>query len=201
VQNTFIGSVRTSAPCPTCHGEGVLIKDPCKVCKGRGSVQETARVGINIPPGVETGQAMHIPGQGGEGIGMGRSGDLEVILSVADEERFERRGTTLFTWAHLTFAQATLGDTIDIEGVDQDYELEVPAATQPGSQLVIKSGGMPPLHGGKRGDLVVQTTITVPKKVNEAQEKMLRDFAELSGEPIPKGAAKGLLGSIFGKKK
>jgi molecular chaperone DnaJ len=201
VQNTFIGSVRTSAPCPTCHGEGVLIKDPCKVCKGRGAVQEAARVNVSVPPGVESGQAMHIPGQGGEGLGMGRSGDLEVVLTVADEERFERRGTILYTWAPLTFAQATLGDTIDIEGVDQAYELEIPAATQPGSQLIIKNGGLPPLHGGKRGDLVVQTTIQVPKKVSEEQEKLLRDFAELGGEPIPKGASKGLLGGIFGKRK
>ena len=201
IQNTFIGSVRTSAPCPTCHGEGVIIKEPCKVCKGRGAVQETARVNVTIPAGVETGQAIHIPGQGGEGIGMGRSGDLEVVLSIANDPKFERRGTTLFTWAHLTFAQATLGDTIDIDGVDQAYELEIPAATQPGSQLIIKNGGLTPLHGGKRGDLVVQTTIQVPKKLNDAQEKLLRDFAEASGEPIPKGASKGILGGIFGKKK
>ena len=201
VQNTFIGSVRTLAPCPTCHGDGVIIKDPCKVCKGNGAVQETARVNVTIPPGVETGQMIHIPGQGGEGIGMGRSGDLEVVLTVADEERFERRGTVLFTWAPLTFAQATLGDTVDIAGVDQDFELEIPAATQPGTQLIIKNGGLPPLHGGRRGDLVVQTTINVPKKVNDTQEKLLREFAEISGEPSPKGASKGLLGGIFGKKK
>jgi len=200
-QNTILGSVRTSTVCPTCKGQGSIITDPCKVCKGKGAVQETARVNVTIPPGVETGQAMHIPGQGGEGIGMGRSGDLEVVLTVADDGKFERRGTVLFTMAPLTFAQAALGDTIDIEGVDQAYELEIPATTQPGSQLIIKGGGLPPLHGGKRGDLVVQTTIAVPKKISDAQEKLLREFAELGGEPIPKGENKGLLGKVFGKRK
>ena len=201
VQNTFIGSVRTSSPCPTCRGEGSIIKDPCKVCKGMGTVMETARVGITIPAGVETGQTIHMPGQGGEGVGMGRSGDLYVVLTVADEDRFQRQGTTLYTWAPLTFAQATLGDTIEIEGVDQNYELEIPSATQPGAQLIIKNGGLPPLHGGKRGDLVVQAAVQVPKKISDAQEKLLREFAELGGEPSPKGSAKGLLGGIFGKRK
>jgi molecular chaperone DnaJ len=201
VQNTILGQVRTSTVCPTCKGQGTIITDPCKVCKGKGAVQETARVNVTIPAGIETGQAMHIPGQGGEGIGMGRSGDLEVVLTVAEDDRFERRGMILYTIAPLTFAQAALGDTIDIEGVDQTYELEIPAATQPGSQLIIKNGGFPPLHGGKRGDLIVQTTINVPKKISEGQEKLLREFAELGGEPIPKGENKGLLGKVFGKRK
>src|SRR5579885_384567 len=175
IQNTILGSVRTSTMCPTCKGDGSIITDPCKVCKGKGTVQETARVSVTIPPGVESGQLIHIPGQGGEGIGMGRSGDLEVLLRISDEDRFERRGPVLFTWANLTFAQATIGDTIEIQGVDQNYELEIPAATKPGSQLVIKGAGLPPLHGGKRGDLVVQTTIQVPEKLTDTQEKLLRD--------------------------
>ena len=201
IQNTFIGSVRTSTPCSTCRGEGTIIKDPCKVCKGMGTVMETARVNVTVPPGVETGQTIHMPGQGGEGVGMGRSGDLYVVLTVSDEDRFERQGTTLYTWAPLTFAQATLGDSIDIEGVDQSYELEIPHGTQPGAQLVIKNAGLPPLHGGKRGDLVVHAAVQVPKKISDAQEKLLREFAELGGEPSPKGGSKGILGSLFGKKK
>ncbi|MEA2554590.1 MAG: molecular chaperone DnaJ [Fimbriimonadaceae bacterium] len=201
IQQTFIGQVRTSTPCATCRGEGTLIKDPCKVCKGHGTVMETARVGITIPPGVQTGQTIHMPGQGGEGVGMGRSGDLYVVLTVSDEARFERQGTMLYTWAPLTFAQAALGDTVEIDGVDQNYDLEIPGGTQPGDQLIIRGAGLPPLHGGKRGDLVVQANVQVPKKVSEAQEKLLREFAELGGEPNPKGGSKGILGGIFGKRK
>lgn len=201
VQNTFIGQVRTSAQCPTCRGEGTIIKDPCKVCKGFRTVMETARVSVTIPPGVESGQTIHMPGQGGEGLGMGRSGDLYIYLQVVDEGRFERHGTALLTQIQLTFAQATLGDVVEIEGVDSNYDLEIPAGTQPGSQLLIKGGGLPPLHGGKRGDIVVETLVHVPQKITEAQEKLLREFAELGGEPSPKGQAKGLLGNLFGKRK
>ena len=201
VQNTFIGAVRTSAPCPTCRGEGTIIKDPCKNCRGAGTVMETARVNISIPAGVETGQTIHIPGQGGEGVGMGRSGDLYVHLEVAGADKFERRGTHLYSWVPLTLAQATLGDQIEVEGVDQNYELEIPSGTQPGAQLLIKGAGLPPLHGGKRGDLVIQAHVQVPTKVTEGQEKLLREFAELGGEPVPKGASKGILGNLFGKKK
>jgi molecular chaperone DnaJ len=132
---------------------------------------------------------------------MGRSGDLYVVLTVSDEARFERQGTMLYTWAPLTFAQAALGDTVEIDGVDQNYDLEIPGGTQPGDQLIIRGAGLPPLHGGKRGDLVVQANVQVPKKVSEAQEKLLREFAELGGEPNPKGGSKGILGGIFGKRK
>lgn len=201
VQNTFIGAVRTSTPCPTCRGEGTIIKDPCHVCKGHGTVMETARVNVTIPPGVETGQTIHMPGQGGEGVGMGRSGDLYVVLHVTDEDRFERHATTLLTYAQITFAQAALGDTVEVEGVEQNFDLEVPAGTQPGDQLIIKNAGLPPLHGGKRGDLVVQAVVKVPEKISEAQEKLLREFAKLGGEPDPKGQSKGLLGNLFGKRK
>lgn len=201
VQNTILGAVRTSAPCPTCRGAGTIIKDPCKICKGSCTVMETARVNVTIPAGVESGQTIHIPGQGGEGVGMGRSGDLYVHLNVTGQDKFERRGTHLYTWVPLTFAQAALGDSIEVEGVDQNYELEIPSGTQPFAQLLIKGAGLPPLHGGKRGDLVIQANVQVPTKVSDAQEKLLREFAELGGEPIPRGTPKGLLGNIFGKKK
>lgn len=201
VQNTFLGSVRTSVSCPTCHGTGTIIKAPCKNCTGRGTVAESARVGVTIPPGVETGQTIHLPGQGGEGVGMGRSGDLYVVLSVADGDRFERQGTTLYKRMTVTYAQAQLGDLIEIEGVSETHEVELPSATQPGARLIVRGGGVPPLHGGKRGDLILQVDVKIPRKISETQEKLLREYAELGGEPIPKGTSKGLLGNLFGKKK
>ena len=162
---------------------------------------ETARVGVNIPQGVETGQTIHLPGQGGEGVGMGRSGDLYVVLEVRDDPRFEREGIHLVTAMPVTFAQAALGDSLEIEGIGENHTVDVQAGTQPGAEIAIRGAGLPPLHGGKRGDLIVQVEVRVPSNVSEAQEKLLREFAELGGEPNPKGVGKGLLGGIFGKKK
>lgn len=201
VRNTFLGQVRTSTTCPTCHGEGTLIKDPCHVCKGRKLVPEHAKITVNIPAGVESGATMHVPGQGSDGVGGGRPGDLYVVIGVAMDERFERRGTTLYTLLDLNIAQAILGDQVEIEGVDETVGVEIPAGTQPGVQIPIKGMGLPPLHGGRRGDLIVQMRVNVPQKVNDAQAKLIREFAEMRGERVPNGEKSGFLGGLFGKKR
>ncbi len=202
VRNTFIGQVRTQSACPTCNGQGTIIKDPCKKCKGRALVTETATVRVSVPPGVESGATMHLPGQGSDGVGGGRPGDLYLVLEVKEDKRFERRGQTLYSLLELTFVQVTLGDKVQILGVDSSYELDIPAGTQPGSQFPIRSAGLPPLHGGRRGDFVVQVTVRVPKNLNEAQVKLLREFAEVSGDEPTRGDDwGGILGGLFGKKK
>lgn len=202
VRNTFIGQVRTSTTCPVCHGEGSIVKDPCKVCHGKTLVEETAKVSINVPPGFEEGATIHVPGQGNDGVGGGRPGDLYVVLNLERDRRFERKGQSLYTTLNLSFAQAALGDTIEIDGLEGPETLQVAAGTQPGTRIPIKGAGLPPLHGGRRGDLVVHANVLVPKKLSEAQVKLIKEFAELSGETVPVGEEKGgLLGSLFGKKK
>lgn len=200
VRSTFIGQVRTQTTCPTCHGAGATIKTPCNKCKGRGVLPAKGKVMLTVPPGVESGQTMHVPGQGSDGVAGGRPGDLYVSIEVEEDRRFQRQGMTLYTQLELTFAQAAMGDSVEIQGVDDKITLEVNAGTQPGTQLVAKGAGMPPLHGGRRGDLIVTTTVKVPAKLNEAQTKLIKEFAEVSGEAVPQGQ-KGLLGSLFGKKK
>jgi molecular chaperone DnaJ len=164
-------------------------------------IQETATVAINIPPGVESGATMQIPGQGSDGVGEGRQGDLHVVLHVKEDARFERRGQTLVTQLEVSFAQAALGDHIRIEGVDENVDVHVSAGTQPGTLITCKGMGLPPLYGGSRGNLVVQIQVKVPTKLNDAQTRLIKEFAEVSGEPVPKGEDRGLLGSLFGKKK
>lgn len=201
IRNTFIGQVRTQTTCPICHGEGMVIKKRCPDCSGRGLRPETANIPIKIPPGVEDGARMQMTGFGGEGVMGGRPGDLYVLLNVVDDSRFERHGTTLFAPLDISFVQATMGDEVSIEGVDAAVKVEIPSGTQPGTQLGIKGAGLPPLHGGKRGDMVVQVQVTVPEKLSPAQLEALRAFAEASGEKLPEASGKGLLGGIFGKKK
>jgi molecular chaperone DnaJ len=201
IRQTILGQMRTSMTCPTCQGAGKTIKSPCPKCHGRGLNQEKARVAITIPPGVDHGATMHIPGQGNEGVGGGRPGDLYVVIEVDEDKRFQRHGQTLYTTLDLTFAQASLGDEVAVPGVDAPVELVIPAGIQPGERLSVKGAGLPPLHGGKRGDLIVGVTVKVPTKLTEAQVALIKEFAEVSGESIPKGESQGILGGFFKKKK
>jgi molecular chaperone DnaJ len=202
VANTFLGSVRTSTPCNNCNGTGEVIKEPCSTCRGRKQVQQSVKVPFDVPPGIESGTTIHLPGAGHEGLGGGRPGDLYVHLRVEPDPRFEREGQTLYTSIEVTFAQAALGDTIPIQGVDDQYDLDIPAGTQPGELLTIRGVGLPPLRGGRRGDLTVQIRVKVPKRLNDSQRQAVLDLATAMDEPMPKGGdGGGLLGGLFKKKK
>lgn len=201
VQNTFLGQVRTQAPCGRCGGTGTIVTEPCLTCHGRQLVQVREKVDLDIPPGVETGATMHVSGRGNDGIGHGQPGDLYVVISVENDRRFERDGQTLYSHAELTYAQVALGDELEIDGVDANVPFDVPAGTQPGTKIRVKGAGLPPLHGGRRGDLVVICDVQIPTKLSPGQAELIKQLAEVSGEPLPKGHEKhGLLGGIFGKK-
>jgi molecular chaperone DnaJ len=201
VRDTMIGRMQTSAPCPTCRGAGWTITDPCKKCGGQGVTPEPARVLLTIPAGVENGNTLQIPGQGHDGMAGGSPGNLYVHLRVKQDKRFQRDGQTLYTVAEATFAQAALGHSFELEGVAETHEVEISPGTQPGTRVTVRGAGLPPLHGGRRGDLIVQVNVKVPTKLSDAQVKLLHEFAEVSGEDIPKGGGKGILGGLFGKKK
>jgi molecular chaperone DnaJ len=201
VRNTFMGQMRTSTTCPSCAGAGVIIKTPCPVCRGRQVIQKAEKSELDIPPGVESGATMHVSGRGNDGIGGGHPGDLYVVLDVKSDKRFERDGQSLYTHIDLTFAQAALGDELEIEGVDASLPLDIPAGTQPNAQIRVKNAGLPPLHGGRRGDLIVVCAVQVPTKLDATQADLIRQLATASGEELPKGHEKGsLLGGLFGKK-
>ncbi len=201
LRQTFLGSMRTSVTCGKCRGAGSVILKPCPECRGSGLTVEESRTKVKVPPGVESGLTMHVPGMGSDGTGGGRSGDLYVVLHVRDDPRFERRGQHIYGTLALTFAQAALGDVVEVAGIDEDYEIDVPSGTQPGSTLRVTGAGLPPLHGGARGDLVLQVGVDVPRDLSEAQESLVRQLAELRGEPMPRGERGGLLGGIFKKGK
>lgn len=201
IRNTFIGSVRTTTTCPTCSGRGYTVKNPCKACRASGLVEEQASTTIRVPAGVESGQTLHVSGRGNEGLRGGHPGDLYVVLNVADDKRFERHGRDLVTRLDLSIAEATLGARITVDGLDQDLELDIPAGTQPGEVLTVRGAGLPPLHGGARGNLRVRVTVTIPKKLNDEQRKHLVEFARAGGEDPREPEGGGLLSGLFRRRR
>jgi len=200
-QQTFLGTIRTATTCPNCRGAGQIIKNPCKSCRGQGLQTQVVENTVSLPAGVETGQTLRLAGEGGDGLKGGPNGELYVDIIVRDDPRFEREGRDLHTNLTVTFAQAALGDSIEIPGLKgSNIQIKLAAGTQPGTVMRIRHEGLPPLHGGTRGDLYVQVQVHVPEKLSAAQEKLIRDLAELSGENQPKEDDGGLLG-LFKKKK
>lgn len=180
-QTTILGTVTRVVPCARCRGEGEVINTVCKTCRGKKRVQKSVPFTLNIPPGIEDGTILSYRGQGDKGLKGAQDGDLHVVLRVKPHTRFARRGKELITRLNLTFPQLALGDDIEIETLDGKSILSLPAGTQPEELVTVKGQGLPPAGGGARGDLRVQIGLKVPKKLNDTQRALLKQFAEASG--------------------
>jgi molecular chaperone DnaJ len=165
--------------CPNCAGRGQIIKTPCKSCRGAGRVEREKNLEIRIPAGVETGSRLRVNGEGESGVNGGPSGDLYVVLHVAEHDTFERQGSNLYASVPISFAQAALGAEIKVRTLDGEEPLKIPAGTQTGTVFRIKSQGMPALGGRGKGDLFIAATVVTPKNLSKEQRKLLEQLAEI----------------------
>src|SRR5262245_12462742 len=173
------GILRVQTTCPTCHGAGSIITDPCEGCRGRGYVQERAKLDVSIPAGIDNGMRVRLPGYGEPSPDGGPPGDCYCFVSVRKHKLFEREGTHLILRMPITYTQAALGAAIEVPTLEGPFELTVPPGTQSGEVFRIRGRGVPDPRGGAAGDLHVQTFIEVPKKLGKRQEELLRELAEL----------------------
>ena len=185
INRTPFGQFVNVSPCRACKGEGVIIDTPCQECRGKGIVRETSTIHIKVPPGVEDGSRLRVPGEGDVGIRGGPPGDLYVMISVKPHKLFERHGSDLIYERPISFVQASLGDEVDIPTIGEEIvSLKIPAGTQSGTSFRIKGKGMPHLRWNGHGNLYVKAKVVVPKKLNSKQKELLREFADISGKEI-----------------
>ena len=173
------GILRVQTTCPTCHGAGSIITDPCADCRGRGYVQERAKLDVTIPAGVDDGMRVRLAGYGEPSPDGGPPGDCYCFVAVKKHKLFEREGTHLILRMPISYSQAALGATIEVPTLAGPHELMLPPGTQSGEVFRVRGRGMPDPRGGSAGDLHVQTYIEVPKKLTPKQEQLLRELAEV----------------------
>ncbi|HEV2274600.1 MAG TPA: molecular chaperone DnaJ [Acidobacteriaceae bacterium] len=174
-QQGFFSIART---CSACSGSGQVITDPCSVCKGDGRVERRHTITVNVPAGVEDGTRIRYQGEGDTGRFGGPSGDLYVVLSVADHELFEREGNDLHCVVFVSFPQASLGAEIEIATLEGKSALKIPEGTQSGKEFRLRAKGVPYLNDHGRGDLVVQVIVQTPRKLTKAQRELIQQLGE-----------------------
>lgn len=174
------GFFQVSTTCPTCHGEGVIIKNPCPDCKGKGLKKSQRTIRITIHPGIEDGQSIRIEGQGDDSLGGGKAGDLYIFVQVNRHKYFKRHGNDLFILAPISISQASLGTTLEVECLDNSLSsVSVPAGVQHGTQLRIKGKGVPFNNiRSKVGDLVIIIQVDVPKKLSSKSKELLQELGK-----------------------
>lgn len=168
--------------CPTCHGAGTRVEKPCRECRGEGRVNQTTKLNVRIPAGVDTGSKLRSVGNGEAGVYGGRPGDLYLVIHVKDHEIFDRQGDDLFCEIPVKFTLAALGGTIEVPTLSGKASLKIPPATQSGTTFRLKGRGLPALRSGQRGDQLVRVHVEVPTRLTAEQRKKLEDFAIACGD-------------------
>ena len=182
---TSRGFFQVAQTCPRCRGTGQTVEKPCGACRGEGRSEQSTRIKLKIPPGIEDGSRLRSTGNGEAGIRGGQSGDLYVVIHVKEHEVFEREESNLFCDLPISFAMAALGGEISVRTLHGEATLKIPTGTQSGTTFKLRGKGMPELQGGDTGDLHVRTVIAVPKKLTSEQKHKLQEFAELLGHDVP----------------
>lgn len=181
---TPFGMFASTKECPTCHGRGKTIKDPCSRCKGAGMIRRTVKLDVDIPAGIDRGQAFTVRGEGNHGANNGPQGDLYVAANVKPHEIFERDGYDIYCDVRITYSQAVLGDEIYVPTLDGKVKYNMPAGTQAGTRFRLRERGIKPSGSSLRGDQYVTVIVDVPKKVTEHQKELLKQFdAEYIDKP------------------
>ncbi|MDD7462693.1 MAG: molecular chaperone DnaJ [Prevotellaceae bacterium] len=178
---TMLGMMQTQSECPTCHGEGTVIKNKCTHCHGTGVTKGEEVVEINIPAGVAEGMIINVQGKGNAGRRNGVTGNIQVYVEEEDNDTFVRDGNDLIYNLLLDFPTATLGGTSDIPTIDgKKVRIKIEPGTQPGKTLRLRGKGLPVVqgYGSGMGDMVVNISIYVPKTLNKSEKEMLEKLSE-----------------------
>ncbi len=172
------GGFALSHPCPRCYGRGTIVSVPCSTCNGRGQVQQTRRISVKIPPGVDDGMKIRVPGQGEPGVAGGPRGDIYIIPRIIGHRFFKRKGDDIYCDISIDFIQAILGITLRISTIDGKADLKIPPGTQPGALLRMKGRGVKRRDGAGRGDQFVKVNVSLPRYITSKQRELLEQFRE-----------------------
>lgn len=184
VRQTILGSMVQVSTCPTCRGQGETIATPCHTCQGRGLERKTRKKIVAIPGGVDTGNQIRLAAEGQPGINGGPPGNLYILIQVKPHKFFRRREFDILMDLSINLAQATLGAEVEIPTVDGPTKLKIPAGTQPGKVLTLRSKGIPHLRGNGRGDQKVVVNVEVPTRLTAEQRDLFEQLAKSLGSEV-----------------
>jgi molecular chaperone DnaJ len=184
--------------CPTCGGQGRVIRNPCRVCQGAGTVQRERTLQVQVPAGVEDGTRIRLPGEGEAGGPGGSPGDLYVHVAIRPHAIFQRDGANIFCRVPLPMTQAALGGEIEVPAIDASKaRVKIPPGTQTGDQFRLRGKGFSVLRSAARGDMYIQVSVETPQHLTKRQRELLEEFeAEAKGHPKGNPESEGFFAKV-----
>ena len=168
---------QTQTTCDGCKGKGKIIKNPCTNCRGTGFIRISKKLEVSIPAGIDDGERIALRGQGNDGRNGGPAGDLILQVTVKPHAIFEREGYHIFCEIPLPVTDAILGAEIEIPTLEGSEKYTIPEGTQPGTQFTLRGKGIPYVNSSRRGDLVFQVNVEIPRALTDKQKEQVRAFA------------------------
>lgn len=171
VTNTILGRMQTATTCNVCGGSGQTIESKPNNADAYGMILEDETVSIKIPAGVVDGMQLKVSGKGNDAPGNGIAGDLIVAIEELEHEFLKREGDNLHYDLYISFAEAALGVSKDIETVNGKVRIKLEEGIQSGKILRLKGKGIPSLNSYGNGDLLVHINVWTPKTLNKEQRQ------------------------------
>ena len=142
------------------------------------------RLTINLPAGLADGARIRVPGKGHAGPNGGEHGDLYISVRVEPHALFSREGDDLHVVVPLAIHEAALGAKIDVPSLEGSARLRVPPGTQSGQRFRLHERGAPSPRDGRRGDLVVEARLVLPRLLDERSKELLREFGRINADDV-----------------
>ena len=193
---SLFGHFSNMGICERCHGEGVIITRSCPQCRGTGRERKRRKVIVNIPAGVDDDTRICLSREGDAGVWGGSSGSLYIELQVLKHKFFKREGNDIFYQLPINFAQAALGDEVEVPTLRGKAMCHIPAGTQAGEVFRLKGNGVPYLHRPGCGDQLVEIRVVTPQNLNQDQRRLLRELAQSLPKATPPEKNKGFFEPI-----
>lgn len=172
VMNTMFGAIQQAVTCETCKGRGRVPEKVCSVCHGKGTERRKQTIRLKVPAGIDDGATIRLK-ERGEAMANGPKGDLYVHVRVKAHKKFTREGDLILSEEHIDMVDAALGTEIDVETVDGNVRMKVPAGTQSGTDFKLSGHGVPHLRGERRGAHIISIIVDTPTKLTKKQKEVL----------------------------
>ena len=192
VRQSLLGQMVTEGVCPQCQGRGQVVQDPCRSCRGTGTVRGEEALEINVPAGVSTGNYMELQGKGDAGEHGAGAGNLRVVFNVRESELFERHGDDLLIDVPVSPVDLILGTKIEVPTLDGKVALKIPAGTQSHKIFRLRKKGMPHVNRPGTGDQLVRVLAWTPEDLDRDVVKRLEAVQpDLARRVPPPGRRRG----------
>jgi molecular chaperone DnaJ len=182
VRHVAFGFMQVQQTCPSCQGQGSSVERRCKGCNGSGRELKKKDLTVQFPAGIEDGTQMRLSGQGEAGVMGGPPGDLFVVVRVRPHKVFRREGDDIHLTMPVSFADAALGASLEVPTLEGREKVRIKPGTQGSDRLRLRGKGLPNVHDRRKGDMVVEVEVEVPRSLTGRQKEILEEFRGIEVE-------------------